>query len=244
MNTLIDSYLDSKKYAWAPTTLTSERHRLNAIKDYLTGNPETLWNSLQDRAPYTRLTIWTRVSDFYDWLIEEGKVKGVNEYKKWRKKNAKVFKNVYVPTKPEMSFEEAFRLINTIERIDIRRRALEILGSGTRFSESGQVKESKVYGKGSKVRNVYQPKIQGETYTGSYQEFRRALDKVGLKPHDLRKLFLTKLVEMGANEFQLCEVAGWNSIQTASSYIKVNSEKTRMLVEQIHGGIVNEIITR
>jgi len=240
MDELINRYIASKQYAWAPTTIKSEAHRLAAIADKLNGRPETLWLALQDRAPYTRLTIWTRVSDFYDWMIEENLKEGPNEYKKWRKKNAKVFKNVYRKTKPEISYNEALRLIHTLENAGVRKRALEIIGSGVRYNEYRTHNNGIVCGKGSKFRAVYKPEIIGKDYEGSYQAFRRALAKVGLKPHDLRKLFLTRLVELGANEFELCEVAGWASISTASSYIKVNSDRTRRLVEQIHGGITSD----
>lgn len=241
MEQLINQYLISKQWAWAPSTQKSESHRLTAIAGELDGNPERLWRSIQDRGSYTRLTIWTRVADFYDWLIDEGKVKGPNEYKKWRKKNAKVFKNCYQKSKPEISYEEALERIRSIDDEGIRKRALEIIGSGTRYKESGNIDEhGNVCGKGSKVRNVFMPRVVGQDFKGNYQLFRRALAKIGLRPHDLRKLFLSKLVELGANEFELCEIAGWSSIATASSYIKVNSDRTRKLVQLVHGGIKDD----
>jgi hypothetical protein len=236
MNSLINEYIESKRYAWSPNTMRSERHRLNGVAHLLSESPEELWKGIQHLKPYSRLTLWTRVVEFTDWMIEHGHKKE-NPYKKWRRENAKQFKNCYVKTKPEISFDEALERIKKIKRADIRRRAIEMLCSGTRYDESGRCQEGLVSGKGSKLRTVYKPRIDGPDYTGSYQNFRRTLAEVSLRPHDLRKLFLTRCVELGVNEFELCELAGWSSISTASSYIRVNQDRLRGLVQKIHQGV-------
>lgn len=233
METLINLYIDSKKYAWAETTICSERARLRSISNFLNGDPEYLWQNIQSLNPYSRSVLWIRVTQFYDWKIEQGVHNGSNSYKTWRKKNSKAFKNCYIKTKPELTFDEALSRIRSIRRTDIRSRAFELIGSGLRYFECAQQTTGRVTGKGNKTRNSYKPQVRGPTYECSYETFRRHLAKIGLRPHDLRKLALTKIVELGANEFELCEIAGWSSINTASSYIKTNQSKVTGLMEQL-----------
>lgn len=236
----INKYLADKELAWAPTTLKSERHRLNAALPHLDGKPETLWRALSNHGAYGRTTIWTRVCDFWQWMQDHGLVK-TNPYRTFRKKNARQFKYVYEPKKPDISWEEAKARIQTIPNLAIRRRALEILGSGLRVSESNRPRPGQVVrGKGNRPRAVFVPQVEGPDFSGNYQAIRRALAKVGLKPHDLRKLFLSRLVAMGANPFELAELAGWSDIKTAESYIKNSSERMKRLVEQVHGGTRDE----
>lgn len=232
---LVDDYINDKKFAWSPSTIRSERYRLYGLTSQLNGNPIQLWEYLvENQKPYSRSTSWTRVVEFWQFLIDEGKLPyGKNPYKDWRTKNARVFKNVYTKTTPTISYEEAKNRLEGISDLAIRRRALEMLSAGTRYDESGRCKEGHVVGKGSKLRNVYKLEIEGPDYQGSYSYFRRVLQKVGLKPHSLRKIFLSRLVELGANPFELCEIAGWEDIKTASSYIKVNSNRIKELIERV-----------
>jgi hypothetical protein len=233
----INEYVESMGNAWAETTKRSELHRLNAVKDVLDGDPERLWNKLEYMKPYSRLTTWTRVTQYWDWLMGERKTNETqNPYKLWRKKNARVFKNAYTRQKPEISFKEAEDRIKTIEDEDIRTLALQILHSGMRTAEVGSYKDGErdVVGKGGRRRRIYLHSSEGRVNDSvRYWQLRRALAKVGLKPHDLRKIFLSRLVELGANEFELCEVAGWSSITTASSYIKVSKNRLEELVKRI-----------
>lgn len=230
-------YLQSKQLAWAPSTQKSEEARLSAVIDDLNGDAEALWKLLvsRDMAPYARLTTWIRVTNFWGYLNAQGHVRG-NPYQVFKEMNARLFKHTYQPKKPEISYEEAEARIKEIEDESIRRRALEILGSGMRWTESGTHSHGGVSGKGSKNREVYVPEVGGPEYHGTYQTFRRALGKVGLKPHDLRKLFLTKLVELGANEFELMEAAGWESISPARSYINVNKAALKARVRKLQKG--------
>lgn len=241
MMKLIDLYIESKQLAWALTTLRSEESRLHSVESALDDNPLTLWKELGRRGlkPYSKATLWTRVVDFYDWCIEEGHRQGPNPYKTFRKKNAKQFKNVYQKQLPEIGFEEARRRIETIKDPTIRGKALHLLSGGLRFAESFTQEDGRVVGKGGKVRAVYAQSIE-EGSGASYQAVRRALARLGLKPHTLRKIFASRLVEVGANEFELCEVMGWKSLQTASSYVKARNERVRTLVEKVHGGTEDE----
>lgn len=230
-------YMNSKSLAWAPSTLKSEEARLSAVVDVLDGSPDHLWRHMEEKKmkPYARLTTWIRVSSFYDFLMSKGYVR-TNPYKTFKQENARLFKNTYTPKKPEMTYEEAKARIEKIEDPAIRRRALEIIGSGLRYTESSTHSNGGVYGKGSKHREVHIPEVVGPEFQGTYQTFRRALAKVGLKPHDLRKLFLSKLVEMGANEFELMEAAGWTSLAPAKAYINVNKATLKARIKKLQGG--------
>lgn len=239
IETIISSYLDSKALAWEPTTLRSERYRLAAVASHLDGKATTLWAALKDAAPYSRLTTWTRVAHMWQWAADKNLVSG-NDYRIFREENARLFKNVYERTKPTIGFQEASDRINRIAIGASRERALQMLQSGMRFNESGTFSEGSVRGKGGKRRRAYLPDDAGRVDSSvRYSAFRRHLAAVGLKPHDLRKLFLSRLVECGINEHDLREVAGWASIQTATSYIQANSSKIADFVKASIGGTSN-----
>lgn len=224
---LIESYISSKRLAWAPKTLSSERYRLQSVAEHLTGDAEALWNVLGRYKPYTRNILWTRVVSFWDSFSP------TNPYRLFRTQNARLFKNNYIQKTPEMSFEEALKRIDGIPDLAIRKRAKEILGSALRYAESVTHKDGYVVGKGGKAREVFVPVVEGPDYRGSYHRFWRELAKVGLKPHDLRKLCLSKLVESGANEFELRMVAGWSSLNTAASYIRVQKSRVKSLMAKV-----------
>lgn len=226
---MIEKYIESKQYAWSPSTLRSETYRLKGVARYLDGNPETLWRAIQTMKPYARLTLWTRVVNYWQFLIDNDHEKGKNLYAKWRQENARLFKNAYVRQKPEITIEEANRIIDQIPNEQYRNRARALVTSGLRFNESNDIIDGRVRGKGGKTRKVF---VESDGAQIKYGGFRKALAKVGLKSHDLRKLFLSRLVELGINEFELCEIAGWSNINTASSYIKVNQNRLEDLVKK------------
>lgn len=232
----MNEYIESKEMAWAPTTLKSEGARLSAVAEALDGDPGHLWKHMlnTNMAPYSRVTTWVRVVHFWSYLQSKGVVKS-NPYKVFKDENARLFKNAYKHSKPEMTYEEAIKRIESLEDPAIKRRALEIIGSGARWSESESHSGNSVVGKGSKERAIYVPKINGPDFIATYQTFRRSLATVGLKPHDLRKLFLSRLVEMGANEFELMEAAGWATLGPAKAYINVNKESLKAKVKKLQG---------
>lgn len=236
MKELITSYLDDMKLAWTPSTLRSERYRLNAVVEVLDGNPSRLWDLLESKGikPYSRVTTWTRVTRFWDWLIEKGHRNGPNNYNGFRQRNARLFKNAYVRTSPSLSFEQANIKIGKLKDNQVRSKARELLQTGMRYSESFTLQDGRVVGKGGKSRRVFSDSSVQASYNKSYSTFRRQLAECGLKPHDLRKLFLTELVNNGANEFELREIAGWSDLNTAASYIKVNENKLKDLVRRVH----------
>lgn len=218
MKDLIDRYIADQKLAWSPTTLRSELYRLRGVSEALDGNPLALWGLIeQTQKPYARLTTWTRVTSFWQWLLDHQIRSGENAYATFRRKNARLFKNVYETKLPEVSFEEAIQRIKQLEGPN-RSLALQIIASGERFSESIQP-GNRITGKGSKRRHTYRPDSAEQHPVSSYASFRRALRAVGLKPHDLRKLCATRLVEVGATDADLMKAMGWSSITTAKSYL-------------------------
>lgn len=233
MKHLIMAYIEDKKLAWSPTTLKSEAARLASHAGLLLSSPEEAWAALASLKPYTRVTTWTRMCQFVDWAIGAGHLAGPNQFSIFRSRNARLFKHSYNPALPAITFDGAKKSLENIADAAIQRRALLLLYSGLRYHELDLVTNGAVRGKGGRVRQVYVPDIPGPEYNGTYHAFWRALASVGLKPHTLRKLALTRLVELGANEFELREIAGWASIQTASSYIKANDGRKKQLMEKL-----------
>lgn len=232
----IDQYLEDKKLAWAPSTLRSEEHRLRGIAAHLNGDAQELWNALVHYKPYSRVTIWTRVTDFYQFLLQRDLCSGSNPYLAFRQKNQRLFKNCYEKRVPDIQFDAARKLVEGIHDAESRRLGLLLLHGGLRFSEGQKVSQdsTSIKGKGGKIRQIY---AKAETeYKGSYQTFLRHLKAVGLKPHDLRKLCAQRLVELGANEFELCEIMGWSNLNTASSYVRAKKSRITELFSKLHTG--------
>jgi integrase len=218
-NDLIMAYVTEKQFA--PSTQRSEAARLRQLARPLSdGRPETLYKALEKLAPYTRVTSWTRATAFVDWLIGRGDV---------------VAPNAYVRRTPDVSFAEAEARIKTLPAAT-QNRALQILYSGMRWTESETRQGGQVIGKGGKAREVFVPNVPGPEFQQSYSTFLRQLGTVGLKPHDLRKLALSRLVELGANEYELREIAGWSSLAPALSYIRTDKNKIRSLMKKVAGG--------
>jgi len=213
---LKDAYISSKRNAWAPSTLASEQARLEVLPS-INVSPGVLWASLSHLRPYSRTTTWTRLVDFFDYLNILGVLK-TNSLRAWRKENARQFKHVYERRLPTISFDEARARISNISDERVRTKALQLLQSGLRLREYDCSGSGRVVGKGGKPRNTVtfdQEKVWVSDYT-----FRHELRKIGLRPHDLRKLAATKLYQSGFKEADLCAFMGWSSFNTASSYIK------------------------
>lgn len=235
MEQLIEQYIESKRLAWSPTTIRSEKYRLLSLMPYLiSDNPVDLWTHLTTLGSYSRVTYWTRSVDFWNWLKGNGHRIGLNPYEKFRKENARLFKHAYDRRLPTLTFQEAVDKVSKLPDGGARNLALQILGSGTRFCEAIQGSDQ-VIGKGAKPRSVYRPETEGGTFTGSYQSFRRALKACGLKPHDLRKLCATRLADAGLTETDLLKVMGWTSMETAKFYLSPKKDdELRAVFGRIH----------
>lgn len=241
MQEIIHKYLESNRLSWSPSTLKSEHARLHAIASILaSGNPEDLWRYLEETntKPYTRLTTWTRAVAFYSFGMAEGVFTGPNKYALFREKNKRLFKNVYTRRLPDIGYEEAYLRISTLPCGPTKTIALLLLSSGLRFHEAFKIQDNAVVGKGGKKREIFLHEngrmvSEGLINKTNYSAVYRTLKQIGLTPHMLRKLCLSRLVEKGANVFELCEIAGWSNLQTASSYIKTDKSKLQRLMSEV-----------
>jgi hypothetical protein len=221
---LIEQYIASKANAWSPATLKSELHRLRSVADHLNGDAEALWAAIQHLKPYSRLTLWTRVTAFWADMFPNQP----NPYDVFRRANANWFKNAYQRKKVPLTYEEAKALIYGISDAGVRGHALTILLSAVRYAESNQPAQpdGTLLGKGAKVRTDLRPD-GAKPFERSYCTFLRALKaSTGLTPHALRKLALTHAAERGAQAQDLMEMAGWSSIVTASWYLQPKRKET------------------
>lgn len=220
----IDSYLDYHQLAWAPATLRSARYTLTSYWP-LAASPEALWTALAPLAPYTRQTVWIRLSHYQNWLVS---TKGViceeaNSLSAFAKRNKRLFRGAYKPERLTITYEEAVKRLAALQPLDVRRTAQRMLFGAQRWSDKA-CGDGIVVGKGSKVRQDYSPgDLQGAD--APYQKVYRALKAVGLKPHTLRKLALNLLVERGATAADLMQVAGWASMATAVAYLQPKDDK-------------------
>jgi hypothetical protein len=234
MRHLIAEYLKDMELAWSPATLRSERYRLAAVADLLDGDARKLWDSIQGQKPYSRVTTWTRVTAFYQWCLDNGRIQRSNPYAQFRAKNGRLFKNQYQRHVPDVVWADALRRIDSIPDSAVREKANELVRTGMRYTESFSLENGSVTGKGGKVRAVFLPDGSRSTsYRGSYATFWRKLARAGLKPHDLRKLYLNRAVELGANPFELMALAGWSHLNTAQSYVEANKTALGKLARRI-----------
>lgn len=224
MRELIDQYIDSKQLAWSPNTLRSERYRLYSVYATLGAklSPQAVYDWMYPQLkPYTFKTLFIRLVKFYDWLIKTNNVPGPNPFRNYMEDNALLFKNVYKREAITTSFKEAKSRIQTLSE-PARSWALHLLFNGARISEAFQ--GSHVKGKGNKNRVLFNSEFQNGSLITEAQ-LRAELKKVGLKPHTLRKLFATELVDKGARPEDLCEILGWSSIKTAYYYLQPKKEE-------------------
>lgn len=236
---LLNDWLEEKrKNDWCESTYRSEKRRLTSLVPYLTGDAEVLWREFEARetSMYSRLTALIRITSFWDYYhLNTGSAPpgAANPYRRLHQQKRRLLKNCYQEKIPEISFEAAYKKIQTIADDHDRKMALLLITTGMRFTESTTIKDNKIIGKGAKPRRVYPPEqLDGFIYQGTYDHFYYALkSQTGLKPHDLRKIFLSKIANNGMNHFELCRVAGWSNINTATKYISVSNDRIKALIE-------------
>lgn len=221
---LVPIYLESKALSWSDSTKESESLRLNRWKIFM-DTPDNLWTGFEmfQLGAYARRTTWIRVVNFYDWMIQEGYIKDQNIFRAWQNEHRRLFKHVYERHQPTVTFSQARDLIQTINNNKYRDAALFLLDTGLRISEITAIRGSKVKGKGGKVRTIFKRAPEGIEGI-SIQMLRKELRKIGLKPHDLRKILATHLYESGLSQRDLMAVFGWETFETASAYIAAKKE--------------------
>lgn len=226
---LIDNYVEAHESLWAYSTWRSTRSRLKHIRSALDLKPDALYSELKgiyQLAPYTIKTTLSIVSSYFDWLVEQGHRKG-NPFLGFKKKLHRVGsqRNAYKKRIIGLTYSEASSRLDQIRNKPIREHAQFLLKSGLRISESyitqAEGENTYVIGKGSKRRRVY---ARAPESLVSVHELRLTLKDLGLKPHDLRKLFATKLVNEGLPLQDVCSIMGWSDIKTAMNYLQSSSE--------------------
>lgn len=219
MKEQIEAYLESKALAWAPSTLKSERARLQANVEGMKDGPQAHFLELtKSQHPYTIKTCFIRLANF------ERFSSGTSTYADFIKTNGRLFKHVYEKEKIKIDFEEAKKRVLAIKDPAIKAKAIQLLSSGSRWTESFTLdSDGMVTGKGRKRRKLHN--VAPMAFPYSYSTFLRQLYKeTGLKPHSLRKLFATQAVELGFTMADLMEVMGWSTAETANSYLQAKRE--------------------
>jgi hypothetical protein len=225
MREQIQSYLEAHESAWSVTTWNSERSRLNAISEVIDKGPETLHKvlTIQGKKPYTIKTTFIRVCALEIWIGKD------RTYQDYMKKFANRFKHAYQKKELEITFDDAARKIESLGGAT-KRAAQVLLRTGLRISETDHLIDDRVVGKGGKVRKVFGG---AEKFECSKAELRKALQSLGLRPHDLRKLLATKLGESGASAADLCKIFGWSDIKTAYVYLQSkDDDRMQQFIEQ------------
>jgi len=214
---MIEQYLGHMATQWSPSTLKSETARLRRLSSAIDGNPERLASALAAQAPYTRKTSFIRVAAYWGWAHSDEP----NPYTAYMHTHKRKFKHAYTPKKVQVTYEEAFSRISGHPDHRFKKKALELLLSGQRWAEATQAEtDGQIKGKGGKWRPSFRPIIPGDAYEASASSFRRTLQGIGLRPHELRKLALTRLAQKGATAADLMRVAGWSSMAPAMVYIQ------------------------
>lgn len=210
----VETYLETKKEAWAKTTIVTARAKLNSVV-HLMACPASFHASLVELGykPYSVKQYFVIVSKFASSF-------GDDSYSQYVTAHAQAFKNAYAPKVLEVTFDEAKRAIDAIGDKEHARQLKGLLQSGLRISEPLTLDVSgAVVGKGGKLRKA--PNADKVVKAPMTKQIRRALkEATGLVPHDLRKLFATQAVAKGAQSADLCKLMGWSSIETAMSYLQ------------------------
>ena len=218
MEATLKQYIDSRKNAWMPSTIKTTTSALKAVLNVLDGNPERLLSFLNEikLKPYTQKVRWNQVSDFWQFVVGQGE----NRYRQFLELNRNLFKNAYLSEKLSMTYEQAEKAILADSDEEFKTWALHLLRNGLRYSEALTECQSQVLGKGKKTREILF-KFEGEAkWSKSHKAFWIKLRKIGLKPHSLRKLSATRMLEKGVSIPDLCGIMGWSSLNTAIRYLQ------------------------
>lgn len=221
---LVERYLNAHSLSWSASTTRSERFRLFSILNNLEANsgPEQIYSELADRLSASSLkTLFIRIAALYDWA-------GIapNTYREFIKNSPRLFRHAIEPRPAPTDLKGARHAISRIGDSKCRIQAESMLNSGLRLNEAKSYNPQKrtVIGKGSKPRIVF-GEIDESICAINDGKFRRELKKVGLRPHDLRKILANELANTGADHLDLMRIFGWSNIQTASFYLQPKKDK-------------------
>lgn len=240
MKSLIREYLAYKRPAWAESTYQSEAPRLWNLERFVMETPNETYRALKHAGykPYTIKTAITRLNALFRWAKLQGKIKD-NPYELWLEEHRYLFRNSYKNKQLDITFDEAKGLIKSNLPVgEVRDTAFFLLSSGIRISELRTVTchggRYFVTGKGNKKRRIYaEPPKKAACVT----ELRSALKKIGLTPHDLRRLFATHLLRKSVPVHDVAKATGHESIKTLMRYLQAEGED--LLQETINGVMGN-----
>lgn len=219
---IVERFIASKSYAWSESTKRNEAARLGKVADAITGDPVDLIQELQGKASYTFVSIFNRVIQAWDFAHPTSS----NPYLKFKQENSRLFRNYYQRKAVDLNFEEARERLQDITCRETYAKAMDLLFTGMRFSESQEEQDGYIVGKGGKLRKVFRPShTKPVKYSKHYTTFNRELSKVGLSAHMLRKLAATRLVELGLKEHDLLKVMGWSNLDTAKFYLQPKQDE-------------------
>lgn len=237
MKALYAAYIQSKAGSMSPTSIRSESVRLNRFLHLVDGDAQKLMAHLsaQDYGSYTKQTIWTRVSAFWDWGIANAGLASPNPYKAWHEQNPRAFRGAYKKNPCKQTYDEIMRKLKTIKDSELRNTAIVLLVGGLRIHELWTIHDGHVIGKGSKRRKVYLPDPLGPIMPKErYGHLLRELKRFGLTPHKLRHARMSHMAESGASTFELMKFAGWSNIDVAQSYIHARDERVQEIAMKAH----------
>lgn len=219
------AYLKHFEDRWDAKTLNYRKSMLKKLSDNLgRSSVSSLFFYIDNNlAPYSRVTYLSMAIDYYNWLLETGRKQGENEIAKMKKRKASKYKNAYERKITGIRYEEAEHRVNQIEDKEVRDVCLILLSSGLRLSEVFQVSGGIVHGKFNVKRAFVGEEFKApEVHPNT---IRNHLRKVGLKPHDLRKAFATKIIDAGLELTDTASVMGWKSYKTAALYYQPKQDK-------------------
>ena len=237
MLNLIDRYINAHELAWAPTTLRSERARLNSVASLIASGPRVLYDAkVNELGPYTMRTLFIRLADLEDWANRGW------GYKQFAEENSRLFKHAYKKERVNVSKDLITTSISSIEDNYLRSLADGLFRNGMRISELGSYNKDTglVMGKGGRTRRLLAVDALPDTYPSArhISQLRAELKARGLKPHTLRKGAATLLARADMPIQDLMQVMGWSSMQTAASYLQPQSdEKLATFANNILGGV-------
>lgn len=237
MRELVDKYLEAHEGAWALTTYKSERSRLRACAQDLHLSPEEFVKRRSGMKLYALKTLLIRIVHMEKWVYENSGIglgssngqssvgRGRTRYADYLQKHKNRFKHAYVKEDIGVGYEDVRGLLASVSgrNSEVSQAAQSLLGSGLRISELYSVSGDVVRGKGGKTRKVFGGNPSKPSCSQS--SLRRALGKIGLKPHTLRKLCATRCAERGATPADLCKIFGWSSIATAYQYLQPKDDQ-------------------
>lgn len=231
-----EKYLDVYKNRWDVKTVNCKQSMLNQLSTKLGDcNAETFFSYIDSNlASYSRVTYISLAADYYSWLIETNRKSGVNAIKALRKCKANNYKNAYQRKITGIRFEECEEKIHGIQDAKVKEICFDLLRSGLRVSELFSVNGNVVEGKfGLKRPFLGSVTCQvGEIHPNT---IRNHLAKVGLKPHDLRKAFVTKLIDAGLNLPDVASAVGHKSFKTTALYFQ--PKKDQVLRDLVKGAL-------